>query len=129
MEYSRRTSIVKYFLKAEAEEMGFTEIREALAKEGVEQDEINVVVKQIDKRLMKSAELKAEYSKGKNLRRGGFILVLIGVPFAFIALYGFAKAAYFAPGIPAIGFLIFMYGGSMMNRYIDYMDIVKRDIQ
>ncbi|AEV31916.1 hypothetical protein Oweho_0905 [Owenweeksia hongkongensis DSM 17368] len=88
MEYSRAQIIDQYFQQIESGEMSFSQMRPSLQDMGVENEEISITVKQVDKQLQQSAHNKASHSLGKNIFYGGLLFAAIGLIITIGTFFG-----------------------------------------
>lgn len=86
--YSRAKTIQYYFERIDAGAMEFDEMRKELNTKQLEKKEINVVVRQVDKRLLRVADLRASRNIGRGLFYGGWILFAVGVILTIAAFAG-----------------------------------------
>lgn len=117
--YNRAQTIKNFIDKITSGQMEFSYLRKALENQGIESDEINVIVREVDKRVIQSVKMKEINANGKNLFYGGLILagvsliLTIGTFTGLINLKGFGILAY---GPIAVGLITAMFGKSQMNR-------------
>lgn len=118
-EYNRAETIKVFVEKIASGQMEISELRKTFENQGLETDEINIVVGQVDKRAMRTAQMKEVNANGKNLFYGGLILaaagliLTIGTFSGLIDLKGYGIIAY---GPIAAGLITAMIGKSQMNR-------------
>jgi len=118
-EYNRAKTIKNFVEKIASGQMEFSDLRKTLENQGLESDEINIVVGQVDKRAMRASQMKEVNANGKNLFYGGLILagagllLTIGTFTGLIDLKGYGILAY---GPIAGGLITAMVGKSQMNR-------------
>ena len=77
-EYNRTQIIDTYFDKIYSGEMEFSKFRKTLEEKNIEKNEIDIIVSFIDRKLIRTAQAKAEREKGKNLFYVGLILAGFG---------------------------------------------------
>ena len=117
--YNRAKTIDIYFEKVHSGEIEFSKLRKTLEEKNIEKSEINIIVPLIDRKLIRSAEIKADNEIGKNLFYGGIILagvgliLTIGTLTGLINLKGIGIIAY---GPIAGGFITTMVGKAKMDR-------------
>lgn len=119
MELNRAQLIDTYFGKIQNEEIDFSQMRPALQDMGVEDNEIGIIVKQVDKQLQQYAINKASHSLGKNIYYGGLIFSLIGVIITLGTIFRIFDAGTYiiiAYGPIVSGLAIAGYGRSKMYR-------------
>lgn len=120
-EYNRAKTIKKYFEKIRDGEMELSGLREVLVSNGIETDEINVVIKQVDKRLIRNEIIAAENKRGKELFYVGIVVVVAGLLVTLLSftsimdLKGYGIITY---GPICGGLVTAMIGKSKMNRTI-----------
>lgn len=118
-DYNRAETIKNFVEKIVSGQMDFSDLRKTLENQGLESDEVNVVVRQVDKRAMRAAQMKEINTNGKNLLYGGLILAILGLILTIgtytglIDLEGIGILAY---GPIASGLIIAMVGKSQMDR-------------
>ena len=119
-DYSRAATIDFYFDEIKNGRMELSNLRKALEDKGVEDEEIKVVYRQVDKQLIRNAEMDAIRNKGKNLYYGGLFLTIAGLILTvttylgFFDLSGYTIIAY---GPVLGGLLLAFIGKNQMNRY------------
>jgi len=117
--YNRAATIKQYSDKIINREMEFSDLRKTLKAQNLDDEEINIVVKLTDKKVLRAEIIEMEYQKGKNIYYGGLILTIvaliitIGTFTGLIDLKGIGILAY---GPIAGGLLMVMKGKSLMNR-------------
>ncbi|MCH2043278.1 MAG: hypothetical protein MK212_04000 [Saprospiraceae bacterium] len=86
--YSRAKTIQYYFERIDSGAMEFDEMRKELNTKQLEKKEINVIVRQVDKRLLRVADLRASRNIGRGLFYGGWIFFVVGVILTIAAFAG-----------------------------------------
>lgn len=121
MNYTRAQLIDTYFEKIQNKEIDFSQMRPALQDMGVEDNEIGIIVKQVDKQLQQAAINKASHSTGRNLFYGGLAFAAIGLIITigtFFNLIDSGSVYIIAYGPVISGSAIAAAGYSKMNRGI-----------
>ncbi|MGF1559271.1 MAG: hypothetical protein ACFCUL_09300 [Flavobacteriaceae bacterium] len=117
--YNRAETIKNFVNKIATGQMEFSNLRKTLENQGLESNEINIVVGQVDKRVARVSQMKEVNDNGKNLFYGGIILAALGLILTvgtftgLIDLKGFGILAY---GPIAGGLITAMVGKSQRNR-------------
>ncbi|WP_299799515.1 hypothetical protein [uncultured Maribacter sp.] len=118
-EYNRIETIKTFVEKVASGQMEFSELRKTLENQGLQTDEINIVVGQVDKRAARAAQMKEVNANGKNIFYGGLVLAGAGLIFTIgtftglIDLKGYGILAY---GPIAGGLITAMIGKSQLKR-------------
>lgn len=81
--YSRAQTIDHYFELIDSGNMEFASLRKQLEEKDIPKDEISVVVRQVDKQLMRATQKRADHKMGKNLFIGGLCFSGLGVLLTF----------------------------------------------
>ncbi len=119
MEYSKGNAIDYFFKKIDSHEMEFSSLRKQLESDGFEKDEINTIVRQVDKQLIRASELRAAHAIGKNLFYGGLFLAIMGVIMSvgtYTGIINIGNRFLIAYGPIAAGLIIALSGKAKMNR-------------
>ncbi|MGJ8685747.1 MAG: hypothetical protein ACSHWW_14040 [Nonlabens sp.] len=117
--YNRASTIKKYFNEITSGKLEFSELRQKLENLGIEQEEITVVIRQVDKKVQRNIEMKAINATGKNLFYGGLIVALFGLVLTIGTLTGLVNLkgiGIIAYGPIAGGLITAMTGKSQMSR-------------
>ena len=117
--YNRADTIKKFLNKIISGQMEFSHLRKTLEDQGLESDEINIVVGQVDKKVTQAAQIKAVNDNGKNLFYGGLILAALGLILTvgtFTGLINIKRFGILAYGPIAGGLIMAMIGKSQKNR-------------
>lgn len=117
--YSRAKTIDTYFELIDSKEMEFSKLRKSLESENIDKDELNIVVNQIDKQLIRAAQKRATHENGKNLFYGGLILTGAGVILTlgtYTGIIDFGNYYLVAYGPICGGLITAMTGKSKMNK-------------
>jgi len=118
-DYSRAKTINDFFNKIDSGELDFSNLRKKLEESNIEKTEIDIIIPLIDRKILRSIEIKADNTKGKNMFYGGLILstvgliVTIGTYTGLIDLKGFMIVAY---GPILGGLTSAMIGKAKMDR-------------
>ncbi|MEN8139248.1 MAG: hypothetical protein ABFR62_12520 [Bacteroidota bacterium] len=118
MEYNRAKTIDFFFDEINSGNMEFSDMRKRLEKGNVEDDEIKVVVKQVDKQLQRFAQNKSNQELGKNIMFGGLFISFIGLFITiatFTGIIDFGNYFILAYGPVGAGLIITFQGRSRMN--------------
>lgn len=117
MKFNRAQLIDYHFEQIQNKEMDFSQLRPILQEMGIETDEVNIIIKQIDKQLQHTAIQKSHKMIGRNIFYSGLLLSVIGVIILaatlFNALKGGVMIYYFA--IIIAGLSLAMAGRSKMH--------------
>jgi hypothetical protein len=98
--------------------LDFTGLRKLLKEQQQDQDDINHIVKRVDKRSVRLHELRAIHSRGKALMIGGAICGVLGIILMVITFIKSGGTLYFLTLLPiVIGLSVMFYGRNDMNRY------------
>ncbi|MCW3787086.1 hypothetical protein [Plebeiibacterium sediminum] len=119
MEYTKATAIDYFFSKIDAKEMEFSSVRKTLERDGFGKDDINTIVRQVDKQLIKAEELRASYALGKNLFYGGLFLAVAGALLTigtYTGIINIGNRFLIAYGPIAAGLITALTGKAKMNR-------------
>jgi len=121
MTYSRAQTIDFYFEEIESGKMVFSDLRKKLESQGLEKEEVSIVVRQVDSALQKAAKHKASRAVGKNLFYGGIILSVAGILLTILTYTGaivLGRGTHFivAYGPITLGLITAFTGWSKMNR-------------
>ncbi|MCT4589228.1 MAG: hypothetical protein N4A71_15505 [Carboxylicivirga sp.] len=120
MEYTKGNAIDYFFEKVDAKEMEFSSVRKQLEMDGFEKEEISIIVKQVDKQLIRATELRAAHALGKNLFYGGLLLALVGIVITigtYTGLINMGNKFLVAYGPVVTGLIIALSGKVKMNRF------------
>ncbi len=119
MKYNRAKSIDLYASDIIQGKMTFSDTRKRLQEANVEADEIDIVVKQVNKQVQRYTEMKAIHSLGKNQYYGGLLVALGGVLLSggtYLGLIDLGNYFLIAYGPIIGGVILALYGKSQMNR-------------
>lgn len=117
--YNRAETIKSFTEKIVSGQMEFSDLRKTLENQNLESDEINVVVGQVNKRVMRAAQMKEVNTNGKDLLYGGLILAILGLILTigtFTGLIDLEGIRVLAYGPIAGGLIMAMVGKSRMDR-------------
>ena len=117
--YSRAKTIDTYFELIDSKQMEFSQLRTSLEDKNIEIKEINVIVNQIDKQLIRTAQMRASHEKGKNLFYGGLALAVAGIFLTlgtYTGIINLGKYYLIAYGPICGGLITAMTGKSKMNK-------------
>ncbi|WP_405397315.1 hypothetical protein [Maribacter sp. Asnod2-G09] len=117
--YNRAETIKKFVNKIISGQMEFSHLRKVLENQSLKSEEINIVLRQVDKRVTRAARMKEINDSGKNLFYGGLMVALLGVIFTigtFTGFLDFKGIGILAYGPIAGGLITAMAGKSQMNR-------------
>lgn len=118
-EYSRADTIDHYFELIDSGQMEFSTLRKTLEADSIPMDEINIVVRQIDNQLIRSAQKRTDHSVGRNLFLGGLILSALGLILTistYLGLINTGNVYVLAYGPFLGGLVIAMTGKSKMKK-------------
>ncbi len=117
---TRAERIDYYFDEIQHQRMEFNHMRKEMEADNLDAAEIGIIVRQVDKQLLRTAEIKSENSKGKNVFYGGLILFSIGL---MVTILTYSKVAVkggtyiIAYGPVCAGAAMALKGRNMMNRH------------
>ena len=117
--YSRAKTIDTYFELIDSKQMEFSQLRKSLEEKNIETKEINLVVNQIDKQLIRAAQMRASHENGKNLFYGGLTLTVAGIVLTlgtYTGIIDLGKYYLIAYGPICGGLITAMTGKSKMNK-------------
>ncbi len=122
MEYNRAKTIDYYFEQISSKQMDFSQMRKELESKNIDADEINIVVRQVDKQVLRHQEVQTAHTLGKNIFYGGLVLALAGVVITVATLSGVFQLGntytiVVAYGPIGAGLAAAAYGRSQMNRF------------
>lgn len=119
MNISIKDTVELYFEKINSGEMDFSHLRKTLKSENYTAEEIEIIVKRLDRNLIRTAELKHYHSTGKNLFIGGLIIMIAGVlitVFTYTGIIDLGNIYIVAYGPILSGLLMAIIGKMKMNR-------------
>lgn len=99
--------------------MEFSQLRKSLEAKDIEQKEINIVINQIDKQLIRTSQMRASNKTGENLFYGGLILAGAGIVLTigtYTRVIDLGKYYIIAYGPICGGLITAMTGKSKMNK-------------
>ena len=117
--YSRANTIDLYYDKINSGEMDFSSLRKDLEDQNIEKEEIGIVIKQVDNQIIRSVQLQASSSLGKNVFYLGLTLSALGVLLTigtYTGLIDLGNVYTIALGPIFGGLIIAFQGNSKMNR-------------
>ena len=118
--YSRAATIDFYFDEIKNGRMEISQLRKAVEDKGIDKGEIKVVYRQVDKQLLRNAEIDSIKINGKNLYFGGLILAAAGLLLtitSYLGIFDFGGYMIIAYGPLLGGLLLAFIGKNQMNRY------------
>jgi len=118
-EYTKENAIDFFFEKVDTKQMEFSTVRKTLEEDGFEKDDINTIVRQVDKQLIKANELRASHAMGKNMYYGGLAFALLGIVLTIGTYSGIINTGnhyLIAYGPVATGLILALSGKAKMNR-------------
>jgi len=99
--------------------MDFSSLRKDLEDQNIEKEEIGIVIKQVDNQIIRSVQLQASSSLGKNVFYLGLTLSALGVLLTigtYTGLIDLGNVYTIALGPIFGGLIIAFQGNSKMNR-------------
>lgn len=108
-----------YFEKIKSNEMDFSNVRAELVKQDYNNEEINVILKRIDRHLRQDVVIKSENDKGKYMVITGLCFIVLGIlitVLTYTRVFDLGKFYIIAYGPVVFGFLLASIGKLKMNR-------------
>ncbi len=118
-EYRRAETIDEFVEKIHKGIVGFSTLRQSLAERGIENDEINIIVKQVDSEVQNLMIKDAVRNRGKNMFIGGVLILTVGLIITigtWIGLIGNGRVWVLAYGPILVGLLFTLKGRADMKR-------------
>jgi len=119
MKYNRAKTIDFFVNEINSGKMEFSDVRKNLEQKNIDDKEIVVVVRQVDKEVQRLAALKASQSIGRNLFYGGLLLCFIGIILTvgtYLSIIDIGPYFIIATGPIFGGLILAMTGKSKMKR-------------
>lgn len=118
MSYSRPETIDFYFEEIGSGRKGFAEMRKELEARDIPSDEVTLVIRQVDKQVLRANEVMASRKIGRNIILSGLILSFVGLAitlFTYYKAYVGGGVYVIAYGSIASGFGLAAYGRSKIK--------------
>ncbi|WP_124980905.1 hypothetical protein [Nonlabens xiamenensis] len=110
---------IEYYAQQIADgNMDMSQMRKTLKDQGQSEDDIQHIVRRVDKRTVRITELKGLKSRGRGLFIGGILVIIFTLVVLTVSFFKSEGRIYlwtFAPLLIGLGLM--MYGRNDMNRY------------
>lgn len=111
MSFSRKELVANYVAKVGCGSMDYSQIAAELKAKGIDQEEITVLLRRIDRDLLRMAKMEKRRQSGKNMILVGLGIALIGVGYtllSYMRVYetGGSYLLFYGPILSGIGIAV-----------------------
>ncbi len=111
MSFSRKEMVGSYVAKVGSGSLDYSQIAVELKAKGIDQEEITVLLRRIDRDLLRMAEMEKRRQSGKNMILIGLSVALIGVVYtvlSYMRVYetGGSYLLFYGPILSGIGIAV-----------------------